>query len=158
MGFPGSSAGKESTCNAGDPGLIPGLETVPGEGIDYPLQYSWASLVAQMEIIHLQYERPAFDPWVRKIPWRRAWQPIPVNPHGQRSLAGCSPTRGHKELATTERLHFTSLAHCRWILYCLNHQGSPRILEWVAYSFSRGSFQPRNQTRVSCTAGGFFII
>ena len=46
-GFPGSSADKESTCNAGDPGLIPGWESSPGEGIGYPLQYSWASLVAQ---------------------------------------------------------------------------------------------------------------
>ena len=36
------------------------------------------------------------------------------------------------------------------------HQGSPRILEWVAYPFSRGSSQPRNWTRVSCIAGGFF--
>ena len=42
------------------------------------------------------------------------------------------------------------------ILYHLSHQGSPRILEWVAYPFSRGSFQPRNQTRVSCIAGWFF--
>ena len=47
-GFPGSSAGKESACNAGDPGSIPGLGRYPGEGIGYPLQYSWASLVAQM--------------------------------------------------------------------------------------------------------------
>ena len=47
MGFPGSSAGKESTCCAGDPGLIPGSGSSPGEGIGYPLQYSWASLVAQ---------------------------------------------------------------------------------------------------------------
>ena len=39
-GFPGSSAGKESPCNAGDPGLIPGLGRSPGEGIGYPLQYS----------------------------------------------------------------------------------------------------------------------
>ena len=46
-GFPGSSAGKESACNAGDPGLIPGLGRSPGEGIGYLLQYSWASLVAQ---------------------------------------------------------------------------------------------------------------
>ena len=38
--FPGSSAGEESTCNAGDPGLIPGLGRSPGEGIGYPLQYS----------------------------------------------------------------------------------------------------------------------
>ena len=41
---------------------------------------------------------------------------------------------------------------CTWILYQLNHQESPRILEWVAYPFSSGSSQPRNQTRVSCIA------
>ena len=46
-GFPGSSVGKESTCNVGDPSLIPGWGRSPGEGIGYPLQYSWASLVAQ---------------------------------------------------------------------------------------------------------------
>ena len=40
LGFPGSSAGKESTCNAGDPGLIPGSGSSPGEGIGYPLQYA----------------------------------------------------------------------------------------------------------------------
>ena len=43
-----SSADKESACNAGDPGLIPGLGRSAGEGIGYPLQYSWASLVAQL--------------------------------------------------------------------------------------------------------------
>ena len=48
LGFPGSSADKESACNAGDPVLIPGSGRSPGEGIGYPLQYSWASLVAQM--------------------------------------------------------------------------------------------------------------
>ena len=48
LGFPGGSAGKESTCNAGDLGLIPGLGRSPGEGKSYPLQYSWASLVAPM--------------------------------------------------------------------------------------------------------------
>ena len=42
-----SSVGKESTCNAGDPGLIPGSGRSPGEGRVYPLQYSWASLVAE---------------------------------------------------------------------------------------------------------------
>ena len=47
MGFPGSSAGKEFACNAGDPGLIPGPESSPAEEIGYPLQYFWASLVAQ---------------------------------------------------------------------------------------------------------------
>ena len=47
-GFPGSSAGEESTSNAGDPGLIPGFGRSIGEGIDYPLQYSWASLMPQL--------------------------------------------------------------------------------------------------------------
>ena len=47
-GFLGSSASKESTCNAGDPGSILGSGRSPGEGIGYPLQYSWASLVAQL--------------------------------------------------------------------------------------------------------------
>ena len=47
-GFPHSSVGKESLCNAGDPGLIPGLGRSTGEGIGYPLRYSWASLVAQL--------------------------------------------------------------------------------------------------------------
>ena len=46
--LPGNSAGKESTCNAGDSDSIPGLGRSAGEGIGYPLQYSWASLVAQM--------------------------------------------------------------------------------------------------------------
>ena len=48
------------------------------------------------------------------------------------------------------------LPHCRQILYQLCPQGSPRILEWVAYPFSRGSSPPRNRTRVSRIAGRFF--
>ena len=48
MGFPHSSVGKESASNAGDPGLIPGSGKSTGEGIGYSLQYSWASLVAQL--------------------------------------------------------------------------------------------------------------
>ena len=46
--FPDSSVGKESACNEGDPGLIPGSGRSAGEGIGHPLQYSWASLVAQL--------------------------------------------------------------------------------------------------------------
>ena len=48
MGFPDSSVGKESTCNAGDPRSIPGSGRSTEEGIGYPLRYSWASLVAQL--------------------------------------------------------------------------------------------------------------
>ena len=51
--------------------------------------------------------RHGFDPWVRKIPWKRAWQPAPVflpgESHGQMSLSGCIP-QGHRELDTTEEI------------------------------------------------------
>ena len=47
-GFPGSSLGKESACNSGDPSSIPGSGRSAAEGIGYPLQYSWAFLVAQL--------------------------------------------------------------------------------------------------------------
>ena len=50
----------------------------------------------------------------------------------------------------------SGLLHCRHVLYLLSHKGSPRILEWVAYPFSRGSSCPRNWTGVSCIAGRFF--
>ena len=64
-GFPGSSADQESACNAGDPGLIPGSGRSPGEGKGYPLQYSWASLVAQ-----LVKNPPAMrEAWVRSLGW-----------------------------------------------------------------------------------------
>jgi len=65
LGFPDSSVGKKSTCNAGDPGLIPGLRRFAGEGIGYPLQYSWVSLVAQL-VMNL----PAmWETWVRSQGW-----------------------------------------------------------------------------------------
>ena len=65
LGFPGSSAGKESTCNAGDPGWIPGSGRSPEEGIGYPLQYSWASLVAAL-VKNLPAMR---ETWVRSLGW-----------------------------------------------------------------------------------------
>jgi len=65
--FPWCSVGKESTCSAEDPSSIPGLGRSAGEGIGYPLQYPWASLVAQ-----LVKNLPAMqETWVEKIPWRR---------------------------------------------------------------------------------------
>ena len=48
LGFPDGSAGKESACNAGDPSSTPGMGRSAREGISYPLQYSWASLMAQL--------------------------------------------------------------------------------------------------------------
>ena len=79
---------------------------------------------------------------------------------GQGGLACCG-SWGRKESDMTERLNWTKasnpgLPRCRQILYCLSHQGSPRILEWVANPFSRGSSWTRNRTRVSCIVGRFF--
>ena len=61
-------------------------------------------------------------------------------------LQGIFPTQGSNP----------GLRHCRQILYQLNHKESPRILEWVAFPFSRGSSQPRDRTQVSDIAGRFF--
>ena len=61
-------------------------------------------------------------------------------------LQGIFPTQGLNP----------GLPHCRRILYQLSHKESPRIMEWVAYPFSRASSWCRNQTRVSCIAGRFF--
>ena len=63
--FPSDSAVKESTCNAGDPSLRPGSGRSPGEGIGYPLQYSWASLLAQIA------KNPSTmqETWVRSLRW-----------------------------------------------------------------------------------------
>ena len=79
--------------------------------------------------------------------------PSPWNSPGQNTgvdsrsfLQGIFPTQGSNP----------GVLHCRWILYQLSHKGSPRILQWVAYPFSKGSSQPRNQSGVFCIAVGFF--
>ena len=64
-GFPDISIGKESACNAGDPSSIPGSGRSAGEGIGYPLQYSWASLVAQV----VKNLPAMWETWVRSLGW-----------------------------------------------------------------------------------------
>ena len=61
LGFPGSSVGKESACNEGDPGL----GRSAGEGIGYSLQYSWASLMAQL----VKNPPAMWETWVRSLGW-----------------------------------------------------------------------------------------
>ena len=78
MGFPDSSVGRESTCNAGDQSSIPGLGRSAGEGIGYPLQYSWASLVAQLVKNPPAMQETRFNSWVGKICWRKGRLPTPV--------------------------------------------------------------------------------
>ena len=65
LGISGSSAGKESSCNAGDTGSIPGSGRTPGETMGSPLQYSWASLVAQM----VKNLPAMWETWVRYLGW-----------------------------------------------------------------------------------------
>ena len=78
------------------------------------------------------------------IPWDSPGQNTGV---GSLSLLqGIFPTQGSNP----------GLLHCRWILYQPSHKESPRILEWGAYPFSRGSSRLRNQTGASCIAGRFF--
>ena len=64
-GFPDSSVVKESACNAGDPGSIPWSGRSAGEGIDYPLQYSWASLVTQL----VKNPPAMWETWVQFLGW-----------------------------------------------------------------------------------------
>ena len=128
--------------------------------------------------------RCAFYPLVRKIPWRRKWQPTPVflpgKSHGQRSLSGYSPW-DHKRVGhglSTKRQQ--QMEDCKVMKkvkvsspVVSNSLGShglrstrllcpwilqARVLEWVAISFSRGSSWPRDWIRVSCIAFRFFTI
>ena len=78
-------------------------------------------------------------------PWNSPGQNTGGGSHSL--LQGIFPTQGSSP----------GLPHCRWLLNQLSHQGSPRILEWAAYPFSRGSSWPRTRTGVSCMVGGFFI-
>ena len=139
QGFPGGSAGKESACNAGDMGSIPELGRSPGEGKGYPLQYSWASLVAQ-----LVKKPPAMrETWVQSQDWdleqlltsvvsdsvrphRRqpTRLPHPWDSPGQNTgvgslslLQGIFPTQGSNP----------GLPHCRQILYQLSHKGKQQV-------------------------------
>ena len=65
LGFPDSSVGKASACNAGDPSLTLGYGRSPGEGISYPFQYSWASLVAQL----VKNPPTMQEIWVQSLVW-----------------------------------------------------------------------------------------
>ena len=80
---------------------------------------------------------------------------LPAEPQGKPNNAGVGSLSLLQGIFPTQVLN-PGLPHCRQILYQLSHKGSPRILGWVAYPFSRGSSQPRNRTGVSCIAGRVF--
>ena len=90
LGFPDSSLGKEFTCNAGDSGSIPGSGRSTGEGIGYPLQYSWGSLVTQ-----LVKNPPAMqETWI----WSLGWEDLLEKGKATHSsiLAWRIPPHGHR--------------------------------------------------------------
>ena len=91
--FPGSSAGEKSACNAGDPGSIPGSGRSPGEGIGYPLQCSWASLVAQLVKNPPAMQETWVSPGVGKMPWKGEWLPTPVFWPGWATFTLCFHSR-----------------------------------------------------------------
>ena len=106
MVFPGGSAGEESACNAGNPSSVVELGRSPGEGISYPLPYSWASLVAQ-----LVKNPPAMrETWVRSLGWEDPLEEGKAT-HSNiltEEFPGLYSPWGHKELDTTKQLSLSS--------------------------------------------------
>ena len=115
LGFPDSSVGKESTCNAGDPGSILGSGRSSGEGIGYPHQYSWASLMAQ-----LVKNPPAVqETWVRflglgRSPGEGNTGRIPLQYSGLENSMDCIVHGVAKNRTRLSDFHFTS----RIYYYC----------------------------------------
>ena len=93
-GFPESSNGKESTCNAGDLGSVPDSGRSPGEGIGYPLQYSWASLVAQL----VKNLPSMWETWIQSLGWEDPLE------KGKATHSSILAWRSCKESDTTEQL------------------------------------------------------
>ena len=92
---PGGSAGKESACNAGDSGSIPESGRSAREGIVYPLQYSWASLVAQL----VKNQPAVWEIWVQSLGWK---DPLEKRSATDTSILARRSPWGSKELDTTE--------------------------------------------------------
>ena len=118
MGFPDSSVGKESAFNAGDPGSIPGLGRSAGEGIGYPLQYSWASLVTQVvKNPPAMWEDLASTPALGRFPREGERLPTPVFWPGE--FHGLYNPWGHKDLGMTERVSLSARRNKPYSMYKL---------------------------------------
>ena len=102
LGFPGSSAGKESSCNAGNPGSIPGSGRPAREGIGYPLLYSWTSLVAQ-----LVKKGPAmWETWVLPLSWEDSLEKELANPLQYSDLENSMNCMGSQSWSQLSNCHF----------------------------------------------------
>ena len=99
--IPDSSVGIESACNAGDPGSIPGSGRLPGAGISYPFQYSWAALVAQL----VKSPSAMRETWVRSLGWDDPLEEgLPTSVFWPGEFHGLYSPWGHKQSDTTEWL------------------------------------------------------
>ena len=129
------------------------------------VSYGWASLVAQRlkhpPTVWETWVWSLFDPWVRKIPWRRKWQPTPVflpgESHGQRNLVG---PWGRKESDTTEWLHSLILRLSRMSSVSFKTESSVLVLSSLTKPRPRnlsGMFKS-TQTLISLFPGVFFLF
>ena len=153
-GFPGSSVGKESACNAEDPSSIPGLGRSPGEGNGYPLQYSGLENSMDCLVHGLTKSRT----WLSDFHFiRRLW--------GMYELGFAKPL---EQLLAHGKNNLMLVAQFCPALCTSVDQGSPgssfhgilqaRTLEWIAIPCFRGSSWPRDRTRVACIASRFFTL
>ena len=120
LGFPVNSAGKESICNAGDPGSVPGLGRCTEQGIGHLFQYSWAFLVAQLVKNLPVMQKTWLQSLGQKDPLEEGMathsSSCLENPHGQRCLASYS-SWGCKESDTTEQLSMAqTLFGFNWVM------------------------------------------
>ena len=137
-----------------DPGFKPPSLMSPAlAGRFFPTSATWEAPKCSMCCAVLSHSVVSDPLWPQGLkptrllcPWNSPGKNAGIGCHAL--LQGIFPTEGSNP----------GLQHCRQILYQLSHQGSPRILDWVAYPFSRrGIFPTQDQTRVSCIAGRFFI-
>ena len=154
LGFPDSSNGKESTCNAGDPGSIPGSERSPVEGHGNPLHYS---------CLENPMDRGSWWATVHGVTKNQTWPSYWAHTHSHlrknfsflKNSSICAPV---KVLVAQSCPTPCNPIDCSPPGSSVHGILQARILEWVVIPFSRGSFQSRDWTWVSPIAGGFFTI
>ena len=119
LGFPDSSAGKESACNAEDPSSISGLGRSPREGIGYPLQDSW---------IHLQFGRPGSSPCIGKILWVGS-----TASHSSILARRISMNRGAQwaTFMKSQRVRYSTAQHSTTKIYLTERKN--KVCIWVSY-------------------------
>ena len=148
MSSPGNSAGKEIAYTAGVPSSIPGSGSSPGEGIGYPLQYSWASLVAQCG-------GPGFKTWVWLIPWRMAWQPAPVYLHGE--SPGTEEPGGLQPMGSQKVRHnWATKQHSTQVLFCRYCSKNP--FSCLLFKFFFHFFVLSGRVPLFCLPDHWFIL